>query len=211
MGFVRAYLRASTDEQDAQRARQSLVDFAERQGLVVCTFYVENQSGAKLHRPELFRLLDDSQQGDILLVEDIDRLSRLNAEDWEKLKNIIKSKLIKIIAVNAPTSWRQATAAADDFESRILQAINDMLIDILAASARRDYEQRRQRQAQGIAKAKQQGKYKGRPKNIKLYNTILKLLDAGNTWAEVKEVLGCSSRTIARAKAWRNEQGGDAT
>lgn len=72
--------------------------------------------------------------------------------------------------------------------------------------ARRDYEQRRERQAQGIARAKQQGKYIGRPKNIKLYNQIIKLLNAGSTWAEVKETLGCSSRTIAKAKAWYKEE-----
>ena len=39
--------------------------------------YVENESGAKLARPELFRLLADSQPGDVLLVEQVDRLSRL--------------------------------------------------------------------------------------------------------------------------------------
>ncbi|VVE59031.1 recombinase family protein [Pandoraea sputorum] len=37
-------------------------------------------------------------------------------------------------------------------------AINDMLMDMLAAIARRDYEQRRERQSQGIAKAKLAGK-----------------------------------------------------
>ena len=205
MTFVRAYLRASTDEQDVQRARQSLLDFATNQGLSICTFYAENQSGAKLHRPELFRLLDDSQQGDILLVEDIDRLSRLNAADWDTLKATIKAKSIKVVALNVPTSWMQIKADTNDFDARMMSAVNDMLIDMLAASARRDYEQRRQRQAQGIAKAKEQGKYTGRPKNIKLYQQILKLLDAGSTWADIKDTLGCSSRTISKAKAWREQ------
>lgn len=202
MNFVRAYLRASTDEQDAKRAKQSLIDFAKSQNLDICTFYQENQSGAKLNRPELFRLLEDSQKGDVLLTEDIDRLSRLNNSDWELLKTKIRDKQIRIVALNVPTSWGQGKMT-DDFDSRMLSAINDMLIDMLAAIARRDYEQRRQRQAQGIAKAKQQGKYKGRPKNIALYKQILKLLDTGSTWAETKEILGCSSRTIAKAKAWR--------
>ena len=40
-------------------------------------WYVENESGAKLARPELFRLLADAHAGDILLVEQVDRLSRL--------------------------------------------------------------------------------------------------------------------------------------
>ncbi len=50
----------------------------------------------------------------------------------------------------------------NDFDSRMFSAINDMLLDMLAAVARRDYEQRRERQQQGIARAKREGKYKGR-------------------------------------------------
>jgi DNA invertase Pin-like site-specific DNA recombinase len=55
--FVRAYLRASTNEQDAQRARSTLDRFAEEHNLAICNYYAENESGARLDRPELFRLL----------------------------------------------------------------------------------------------------------------------------------------------------------
>ena len=44
-------------------------------------------------------------------------------------------------------------------------AINAMLLDMLAAVARKDYEDRRRRQAQGIAKAKLDGAYRGRPED----------------------------------------------
>ncbi len=94
MMFVRAYLRASTQEQNAERARQSLIEFAASHNLLIAKFYVENESGAKLDRPKLNELLDDCQQGDILLIEDIDRLSRLNGADWKTLRNRIKSKQI---------------------------------------------------------------------------------------------------------------------
>jgi hypothetical protein len=46
--FVRAYLRASTDEQDAQRARGTLARFADERGVVICNYYAENESGARL-------------------------------------------------------------------------------------------------------------------------------------------------------------------
>ncbi len=75
-GFVRAYLRASTTEQDATRALDTINTFAIERGLSICNYYIENESGSKLERPELFRLLKDCQQNDILLVEDVDRLSR---------------------------------------------------------------------------------------------------------------------------------------
>ena len=77
MCYIRAYLRASTDEQDAGRAREQLKTFAAERGLQIVAWYVENESGAKLARPELFRLLADAHDGDILLVEQVDRLSRL--------------------------------------------------------------------------------------------------------------------------------------
>jgi DNA invertase Pin-like site-specific DNA recombinase len=51
--------------------------------MIVGTF-VENESGARLDRPELFRLLADCRLGDVLLVEQVDRLSRLTEADWLK-------------------------------------------------------------------------------------------------------------------------------
>jgi len=77
--FIRAYLRASTCEQNALRARGALEAFAVGRGLRIAARYVENESGAKLHRPELFRLLADCEPGDVLLVEQVDRLSRLTS------------------------------------------------------------------------------------------------------------------------------------
>jgi DNA invertase Pin-like site-specific DNA recombinase len=65
--FVRAYLRASTSEQDANRAKDQLKAFAAERDLKIAACYTENESGAKLARPELFRLLADSEPGDILL------------------------------------------------------------------------------------------------------------------------------------------------
>jgi resolvase-like protein len=67
--FVRAYLRASTEDQDANRARDQLRAFAAERGLSIASWHIENESGAKLARPELFRLIADSQPGDVLLVE----------------------------------------------------------------------------------------------------------------------------------------------
>ena len=55
--FIRAYLRASTDEQDANRAKDQLRAFAAERGITIAAWYIENESGAKLARPELFRLL----------------------------------------------------------------------------------------------------------------------------------------------------------
>jgi DNA invertase Pin-like site-specific DNA recombinase len=58
-----------------------------------------------------------------------------------------------------------ATNAGNEFAGRMFEAINGMLLDMLAAVARKDYVDRRRRQAQGQAKAKVEGRYKGRPED----------------------------------------------
>ncbi|SYI53192.1 resolvase [Klebsiella pneumoniae] len=145
----------------------------------------------------MFRLLKDCQQNDILLVEDVDRLSRLVGEDWNTLKKMIRQKDIRVVAVNVPTTW--LASGHNDFDSRMFSAINDMLLDMLAAVARRDYEQRRERQQQGIARAKREGKYKGRQVNQSRYDAINRLIASGSSWSQIQKVLGCSRATISKA------------
>ena len=69
--FIRAYLRASTDEQDVIRAKNQLRAFTVERSMTVVAWYLENESGAWLARPELFRLINDAGPGDILLVEQL--------------------------------------------------------------------------------------------------------------------------------------------
>jgi DNA invertase Pin-like site-specific DNA recombinase len=197
--FIRAYLRASTDEQDAQRAKSTLENFAAERKLIVCNYYTENESGAKLNRPELFRLLNDCHPRDVLLVEDVDRLSRLTAPDWEALKTAISTREVRVVAVNVPTTWHQLSPVQSDFDMRIFGAINGMLLDMLAAIARRDYEQRRERQAQGITKARAAGKYRGRRVDQGRYDAINRMLASGNSWSVVQRTIGCSRSTISSA------------
>ena len=195
---VRAYLRASTEDQNAERARADLEAFAEEHGLHVTSTYVENESGAKLVRPELFRLLRDARPGDVLLIEQVDRLSRLTAADWKTLRAEIDRRQIRVVALDLPTSWSQLQERPDDFTTRMFAAINQMMLDVLAAVARKDYEDRRRRQAQGQAKAKAEGRYKGRPENVKRNTAIAEMLRRGASWSQVQNATGCSRATIAK-------------
>jgi len=196
--FVRAYLRASTNQQDAARAREQLEGFATERGLSIAAWYVENESGTKLARPELFRFLADAKPGDILLVEQVDRLSRLTAADWERLKSELAARRVRVVALDLPTSWMMATTEADDFSARMFDAINGMMLDVLAAVARKDYEDRRRRQAQGQAKAKAAGLYKGRKEDQARNNGIAAMLKAGSSWSQIQAATGCSRATIAK-------------
>ena len=199
--FVRTYLRASTSEQDASRARAALEQFAADHGQHIACEYLENESGAKADRPELLRLLKDAKKGDVLLVESIDRLSRLPAEDWQKLKAAIDSKGLRIVALDLPTSHQGiADTKGDEFTGRMLAAINSMLVDMMAAIARKDYEQRRERQAQGIKKAKGEGRYKGRPVDEDLHKRVRELLAAGLGVRATARHAGCSTTTVLKIR-----------
>jgi len=195
--FVRAYLRASTKEQDASRAKADLEAFAKEKGLRIAATYLENESGASLARPELFRLLSDCQPGDILLIEQVDRLSRLNAADWERLKDEIRQRRVKVVALDLPTSHMMLTAKDEDFTGRMFEALNGMLLDMLAAIARKDYDDRRRRQAQGITRAKT-GLYKGRPEDKGRNAAITKMLKGGQSWNSIVAATGASRSTLAR-------------
>ena len=61
---TRIYLRASTKDQDAQRALQILQDLNQDLNLGEITVYMENYSGTKLDRPELNKLLSEANKGD---------------------------------------------------------------------------------------------------------------------------------------------------
>lgn len=193
---VRAYLRASTEEQDANRAKDALKAFAKEHGFKIVGWYPENESGASLKRPELFRLLQDSEPGDAILVEQVDRLSRLDEVDWLKLKADIQERDLCVIALDLPTSWK--IVDDDKFTSRMFAAVNAMLLDMLAAVARKDYDDRRRRQKEGIAQAKAAKLYKGRPEDTARNAGIKEMLGKGVSWNKIQAATGCSRSTIAR-------------
>ncbi len=201
MGFqmlARSYLRASTDEQDATRARVVVETFAAGHGLtIVGQPYLENESGAKLARPELFRLIADSRPGDVLLVEQVDRLSRLTDSDWRALRAALEAKQIRVVALDLPTSW-MLTAPADEFTGRMFAALNAMMLDMLAAIARKDYVDRRRRQAEGQAKAKLEGRYRGRQEDVDRNKGIAAMLAGGASWSTIQKATGCSRATVAK-------------
>jgi DNA invertase Pin-like site-specific DNA recombinase len=200
---IYAYLRASTTEQDASRAKESLEKFASEHGYTIDAEFIENESGASLKRPELFNLLKVAQRGDVLLVEQVDRLSRLKSEDWNTLRQMISSKGIKVVALDLPTS-HMLMSAGGEFTERMFEAVNSMMLDMLAAIAHKDYTDRQRRQAEGIKKAKEQGAYKGRPVNEKLHKQILALREAGRSYSQIQELTGAARTTISKVLNGKN-------
>lgn len=145
---ARLYLRASTKDQDANRARASLEQFAAERCFVIADTYVENASGTRLDRPELLRLLSDAREGEVLLVESVDRLSRLSDADFDLLKAMIKAKGLRLVVADLPTTYELIDG--NTIEGGVLAVINRMLIDLMATMARLDQEKRVERIKQGL-------------------------------------------------------------
>ncbi len=193
------YLRASTERQDASRAQAILERFCWDKDLDVADVYIENFSGTKLERPQLMRLLDVSQQGDVVLVESVDRLSRLSQEDWTKLKRMIEDKGLRLVVVDLPTSHE---VIGDGIAGSILRVINSMLIDLMATMARLDQEKRVERIQQGLAKKRAddpEWKPTGRKADVELHSKVKGYLAKGGlTKDEIARLCGCGVATVYR-------------
>ncbi|MBL4277294.1 recombinase family protein [Vibrio fluvialis] len=213
--FIRAYLIASTEDQFADRAKDMLEQFIQERGHKVASYYRENISGTKLDRPELGRLLKDSHRNDILLVEQIDRLTRLSNSDWMTLKKQIEQNDLRIVSLDVPTSWQALSdkdpSPADPTSRAVITAINNMLIDLMAAMSHKDWLSLRQRQKQGIERAHTLGKYRGkqsdqeRHQKVLYYRQVKKL-----SIRETANVTGYSPSQICRIQAlYRQSEASD--
>ncbi|MCK4107365.1 MULTISPECIES: recombinase family protein [Acinetobacter] len=192
---VRIYVRASTKEQDAERVLDDLKKFAKNHIESDLIQYIENESGTKLERPILNKLLEESSNGDILLIESVDRLSRLSQNDFEILKNRIKEKGLRLIVADLPTT-HMLVAQDESITSSILTLINNMLIDLLATMARLDNDKRRERIKQGLMRSGYIPT--GKKANLEKHRRIKELNIKGLTKEEIAKAVECGIATVYR-------------
>ena len=189
---VRIYVRASTKDQDAKRALSDLISFSKNYD-DSHSDYVENHSGTKLNRPALNQLLDNAQQDDILLVESVDRLSRLSQNDFAILKQRIKDKGLRLVVADLPTTH----TINNGMTGEILAVVNNMLIDLLATMAKLDNDKRRERIKQGLANSGY--KPTGKKPNTTKHNRIRELDSQSNmTKDEIAKAVGVGVATVYR-------------
>lgn len=197
------YLRASTKDQDANRAKVVLESFAIEKGLSIVGVYAENISGTKLNRPELLALLDTAKSEDVLLVESVDRLSRLSQADWDTLKATIKAKGLRLVVADLPTS--HMLVEAKGITGQIMDVINNMLIDLMATMARLDQEKRVERIKQGLENKKASEpnwKPSGKGRNVAKWKEVRSLMQKHPTMSadEIAKLAECGVATVYRIK-----------
>ncbi len=198
---ARVYLRVSTDEQDLQR-QESITAQAKAAGYYVAGTYREKASGARADRPELLRMVADLQPGEVVIAEKIDRISRLPLPEAEALIAAIQAKGARL-AVPGVVDLSELAAAAEGVPKIVLQAVQDMLLKLALQMARDDYEDRRERQRQGVELAKSAGKYAGRQADTGMHQRIEALRGSGHSITETARLAGCSESQVKRVWALR--------
>jgi DNA invertase Pin-like site-specific DNA recombinase len=127
------------------------------------------------------------------------------------LRSEIEARQVRIVSLDLPTSWN-LIATPDDFTSRMFAAVNAMMLDVLAAVARKDYDDRRRRQAEGVSRARTAGLYKGRVENTARNAAIARSLKDGQSWREIMIGTGCSRTLLAKiARRLKTERMADAS
>lgn len=152
MRAARVYLRVSTEEQDPAR-QEAIVAGARAAGYYVAAVCREKASGARPYRPELLRMVEDLQPGEVVAAEKIDRMSRLPLPEAELLVATIIGKGARL-AVPGIIDLSDLVADGAWVARIVLEAMQEMLLRLALQTARDDYETRRERQREGIEIAK---------------------------------------------------------
>lgn len=188
---VIGYGRVSTQDQSLEIQLEAL-------GKAGCTrLFSEKVSGTtKKGREQLALCLDYVREGDTLVVTRIDRLAR-SMRDLQNVAHDLKERGINLIVTeqNVDTS----TSAGRAF------------FNMLGVFAEFETDLRKERQKEGIAKAKKEGKYKGRKPTVSIKsNEVMGLVADGVAKAEIARQLGMSRqsvyRIIKKAKELENEK-----
>ncbi|WP_416347373.1 recombinase family protein [Denitromonas sp.] len=202
MQVARIYLRVSTDGQDLSR-QDAIVESTKAAGYYVAGIYREKASGARADRPELLRMIGDLQPGEVVVAEKIDRISRLPLAEAERLVASIRAKGARL-AVPGVVDLSDLAAEAQGVAKVVLEAVQDLLLKLALQVARDDYEDRRERQRQGVELAKRAGKYNGRRADATMHKRIIALRSSGRPISETATLAGCSESQVKRV--WAKHQ-----
>src|SRR3954468_3724448 len=141
MGERIGYQRVSTVDQNTDR---------QLDGVQLDKVFTDKASGKDTNRPQLKAALDYLREGDVLVVHSMDRLARNIADLLQTVETLNKRGVVVEFAKES------LIFTGDD------SAISKLMLTIMGGVAEFERAMIRERQMEGIAKAKQAGKYHGR-------------------------------------------------
>ncbi|WP_343299499.1 recombinase family protein [Clostridium botulinum] len=196
LGKVYGYARVSSKEQNLDRQIEELKKF--NKDIVLFT---DKASGKDFDRKEYEILKRIVDAGDTIVVKEMDRLGR-NKEMIKEELEYFKAKNVRIVILDIPTTTMDISSMDEGIAKEMLKMINNILIEVLSTMAEAERKKIRQRQAEGIAIAKKQGKYKGRQKieiDEKGFEKVYKTWKAGEiTAVKAMELLEIKKNTFYR-------------
>ena len=188
------YCRVSSTGQNLDRQIEQLRQYVKAENIIT-----DKQSGKDLERPG-YQALKGAlglRKGDTLYITSLDRLSR-NKSDIKNELQWFKENGIRLMILDLPSSMIEVP----DGQEWILEMINNILIEVLSSMAEQERLTIRKRQAEGIAIAKKEGKYKGGTKKTvdsELLDSNLILYRSGKiTKSAFAKNIGVSRPTLDR-------------
>lgn len=152
-GCVYGYVRVSSADQNEERQRIAMA----QEGLKEKDIFMDKQSGKDFERPAYLKLLKKLKEGDLLLIESIDRLGRNYEEIIEQWRHITKVIRADIRVLDMPLL---DTTLSKDLLGTF---IADLVLQVLSFAAENERKNIRQRQREGIDAALARGVRFGRP------------------------------------------------
>lgn len=187
-----AYIRVSTKEQNIDRQILALKPYQISKKNIYCDY----QSGKDFERPAYQKLMKKLKKGDLLIIKSIDRLGR-NYNDilvqWQYITKELKADILVLDMELLDTRKKTGNLTGT--------LIADLVLQIFAYIAQTEREFICQRQAEGIAAAKQNGKKFGRPEKEMpdQFKEVCQRCELGElSTRQAAELLGVSHTTFYR-------------
>lgn len=149
------YIRVSTIDQNPER---------QLEGIDVDKKFIDYASGSTVNRPQLELMLEYAREDDIIIVHSMDRLAR-NVKDLRKTIDDVVDKGIKIQFMKENLTFTGKDSPMANLMLMLIGSIAEFELSLI-----------RERQLEGIAIAKKQGKYKGCKKKFKLNDEKVEFL-----------------------------------
>ncbi|MBO7673633.1 MAG: recombinase family protein [Atopobiaceae bacterium] len=186
------YVRVSSAEQNEGRQLEKM----DALGISRECVFVDKASGKSLDRPAWNALRRVVRRGDVIVIDSLDRLGRNYDEVTAEWRKLTREQGVDVVALDLEFM------NSENFRNmgEVGKLLEDMVLNLLAWVAQTEREKIRQRQAEGIALAKAEGKYTGR-KARELGAEEIEAI-RGMKDAEAMQALGVSQATYYR---WKRE------
>lgn len=191
---VYAYYRVSTDKQDYENQKSGVVRYCEYKNLTIDKEVTEENVSGKIEfkKRKLGKLIKELQEGDLLIVSELSRLSRSMIDTFEMVK-ILKAKGVNVYCVKENMEINDS-------------ALGLMVMSVFAFSAQIERERISERTREALARKKEEGVHLGRPFGSKSAylkldenkDHIFKLAASGVSKTQIARIFEVDRSTIRR-------------